>query len=447
MVAVCDALLLAMSAHVGLTLRVVLSGSTKAATGDSIASIAVFILITLAAFVAAGAYASETFRHAGMGTARLLAGLSLAAVALALFYLAYPPLSLGGSSALLALFLAGGLLAIVRAGVRLLLGQPILAHRLLIIGTGARAQRIARIAEEVAGMRVVGHLHVEKNAPAVAEAIACDDGASLAGHVARLGATEVVLALEERRNALPLSDLVRLRTMGVAIIDVSSFIERETGRIDLRSTDPSALIFSDGFVSARRLSAAMKRGFDIAAALLLLVLVWPLLLLAAIGIFLDDRGPIFFRQRRVGLYGETFALVKLRSMRVDAEADGRARWAEINDPRVTRLGKWLRLFRIDELPQLWNVLTGDMSFVGPRPERPHFVAELDRKLVYYAERHMVKPGITGWAQVNYPYGASLQDARAKLEFDLYYAKNYTVFLDVLIIFQTTRIILWPEGAR
>ena len=172
----------------------------------------------------------------------------------------------------------------------------------------------------------------------------------------------------------------------------------------------------------------------------------PFVLLTAIIIKLESKGPAFYRQTRVGLYNEPFELFKLRSMRTDAEVDG-AVWAQENDPRVTRVGKFIRKVRIDELPQAWNVLKGDMSFVGPRPERPTFVDDLEEKLKYYAERHMVKPGITGWAQINYPYGASLEDSRHKLEYDLYYAKNYTPFLDVLIILQTLRVVLWSEGAR
>jgi lipopolysaccharide/colanic/teichoic acid biosynthesis glycosyltransferase len=171
------------------------------------------------------------------------------------------------------------------------------------------------------------------------------------------------------------------------------------------------------------------------------------ILLTAIAVKLDSRGPAFYRQRRVGLFGQGFDVVKLRSMRVDAEVPGQAVWAEKDDPRITRIGRIIRKLRIDELPQCWSVLKGEMSFVGPRPERPQFVDDLESKLPYYAERHMVKPGITGWAQINYPYGASIEDARQKLEYDLYYAKNYSPFLDVLILLQTARVVLFPEGAR
>ena len=181
--------------------------------------------------------------------------------------------------------------------------------------------------------------------------------------------------------------------------------------------------------------------------LVLVILTLPVILLTVLSIKLESKGPALFRQERVGLYGESFSLFKLRSMRQDAEVSGEAVWAQKDDPRVTRVGKWIRKLRIDELPQTWNVLRGDMSFVGPRPERPTFVSDLESKLNYYAERHMVKPGITGWAQINYPYGASLEDARHKLEYDLYYAKNYTPFLDILILLQTLRVVLWPDGAR
>ena len=254
------------------------------------------------------------------------------------------------------------------------------------------------------------------------------------------------LALEERRNALPLKDLLRIKTMGVHINEFSSFLERETGRVDLDTLNPSWLIFSDGFTGGRMLSSAAKRVFDVIASAALLVVSLPLIALFALLVRLDSAGPAFFRQTRTGLYGKPFQLVKLRSMRTDAEANG-AQWAEKDDPRITRLGRFIRKVRIDELPQVWTVLRGQMSFVGPRPEVPQFVDDLDDHIPFYAERHMVKPGITGWAQINYPYGASIEDARKKLEFDLYYAKNYTPFLDLLIILQTVRVILWPQGAR
>ena len=245
---------------------------------------------------------------------------------------------------------------------------------------------------------------------------------------------------------MPLKDLLRIKTKGVHVNDFSSFLERETGRVDLDTLDPSWLIFSDGFSSGRMFSSAVKRVFDVTASLVLLLLTFPIILLFALAVKLDSKGPAFFRQDRVGLYGETFQLIKLRSMRTDAEKDG-AKWAEKNDPRITRIGRFIRKVRIDELPQTWSVLKGHMSFVGPRPEVPQFVEALEEDIPFYGERHMVKPGITGWAQINYPYGASNEDSRKKLEFDLYYAKNYTPFLDLVVLLQTVRVILFPEGAR
>jgi sugar transferase (PEP-CTERM system associated) len=256
----------------------------------------------------------------------------------------------------------------------------------------------------------------------------------------------VAVALQAPRNALPLKDLLRIKTAGVHVNDFSSFMERETGRVDLDTLNPSWLIFSDGFSSGRMLSSVTKRLFDLVVSGLLLLITFPVIGLFAVLVKLDSRGPAFFRQRRIGLYGEPFELIKLRSMRSDAEKGG-AKWAEKDDPRITRVGKFIRKLRIDELPQAWSVLSGRMSFVGPRPEVPTFVDDLEDKLPFYGERHMVKPGITGWAQINYPYGASVEDARAKLEYDLYYTKNYTPFLDLLILLQTLRVILWPEGAR
>jgi len=195
------------------------------------------------------------------------------------------------------------------------------------------------------------------------------------------------------------------------------------------------------------LGRLFKRLFDVVARLILLTLTLPVVIITAIAIKLESKGPAFYRQRRVGLYNVGFDIIKLRSMRQDAEAGGKAVWAEKDDPRITRIGRFIRKVRIDELPQAWSVLKGEMSFVGPRPERPQFVEDLEQKLPYYAERHMVKPGITGWAQINYPYGASIADAKEKMSYDLYYLKNFTIFLDVLILLQTARVVLWPAGVR
>jgi sugar transferase (PEP-CTERM system associated) len=316
-----------------------------------------------------------------------------------------------------------------------------------MLGAGNRAARIVRLAERPGASYVVAGLIAMGEAEPIQDAVPRQAIPNLAQHVVDLNATEVVMALEERRNALPLKDLLRVKTTGVHVTEISTFLERETGRIDLQSVNPSWLIFSDGFSSGRMISSAVKRMFDVTASLALLLFAAPVIALFAVLVKVESAGPAFYRQRRVGLYNEPFEILKLRSMRQDAEVAGKAVWAEKDDPRITRIGRFIRKVRIDELPQCWSVLKGEMSFVGPRPERPQFVEDLERELPFYAERHMVKPGITGWAQINYPYGASIEDARHKLEYDLYYAKNYSPFLDLLILLQTLRVVLWPDGAR
>lgn len=400
------------------------------------------------AMIAVGCYGTDALQSLRFAISRLLVAISLGIILLALLLLAVPMVELWRSVSVIAMTLAFGLLVCVRLMLGRLLGGEAFKRRLLVLGAGPRAARIEEVANRPgAGFSVTGYVAMNDGPQEIAWAINRRDIESLADHVVRLRASEVVLALEERRNALPLADLLRIKTTGVHVNELSTFMERETGRIDLDSINPSWLIFSDGFSSGRRLSGMAKRMFDIVASGMLLVATAPLILLCAALVRLESPGGSFYRQQRIGLFGVPFNMIKLRSMRHDAEAGGEAIWAQANDPRITRVGALLRMTRIDELPQAWSVLKGEMSFVGPRPERPSFVADLESKIAYYAERHMVKPGITGWAQINYPYGASIEDARAKLEYDLYYAKNYTPFLDVLILLQTVRVVLWPEGVR
>ena len=407
-----------------------------------------FAVALQTAMIAVGVYGIDSLLSLRFAAARLLVSVSLGVIFMSIMFFALPGITLWRSNSLYAMVFAFVLLVMVRAVFGKLLGSDGFKRRLLVLGAGPRAARIrALAAEKGVGFIIVGHVAMNDCEPIIPTAINRVHIENLAEHATLLNASEVVLALEERRNALPLNDLIRVKTTGVHVNELTSFLERETGRVDLDTVNPSWLIFSDGFSSGRRLSSFAKRVFDIVASLALLVVAAPLMLITAIIIKLESKGPALFRQTRVGLYGEAFELMKLRSMRNDAEVNGEAVWAQKNDPRITRVGRVIRKTRIDELPQVWSVLKGDMSFVGPRPERPQFVEDLETKLNYYAERHMVKPGITGWAQINYPYGASLEDARHKLEYDLYYAKNYTPFLDVLILLQTIRVVLWPEGAR
>lgn len=410
--------------------------------------IASFAATLQMAMIAIGVYGIDALLSLRFAAARLLVAVSIGVMLMAIVHFAFPETTLWRSNALYALGMSYAILMFARLVFSRALGNEGFRRRVLVLGAGPRAERIRKLSEERgAGFTVVGHVAMNDCEPVIHTAINRAHIENLSEHVTLLNAGEVVLALEERRKALPLNDLIRVKTAGVHVNELSSFLERETGRVDLDTVNPSWLIFSDGFSSGRRLSSFAKRVFDIVASLLLLVIALPIIVVTAIAIKLESKGPAFFRQTRVGLFTQNFELIKLRSMREDAEVGGKAVWAAENDPRITRIGNIIRKLRIDELPQVWNVLKGDMSFVGPRPERPTFVAELEEQLKYYAERHMVKPGITGWAQVNYPYGASLEDSRHKLEYDLYYAKNYTPFLDVLILLQTFRVVLWPDGAR
>ncbi|HTN13768.1 MAG TPA: TIGR03013 family XrtA/PEP-CTERM system glycosyltransferase [Sphingomonadaceae bacterium] len=404
-------------------------------------------VIVLTAMIAVGVYGSDSLRSMRFAGARLLVAVSLGIIALTFIDFLVPGQTFWRSTLAYAMGLSIVFLMLNRLIVGGILGANAFRRRVLVLGSGKRSQRLRELGmRPESGFSIVGYIAMSDAAKVVEEAIPRSAIHDLNRYVENLGVSEVVLALEERRNAIPMKDLLRIKTAGVHVNDFSSFMERETGRVDLDTVNPSWLIFSDGFSSGRAVSSAAKRMFDILASSILLFLTFPLILLFALLVKIDSRGPAFFRQTRVGLYGQTFELVKLRSMRTDAEKDG-AKWAQTDDPRVTRVGRFIRKARIDELPQTWSVLKGEMSFVGPRPERPEFVEDLDEKLPYYAERHMVKPGITGWAQINYPYGASIDDARQKLEYDLYYAKNYTPFLDLLILLQTLRVVLWHEGAR
>ncbi|MBB3587896.1 TIGR03013 family XrtA/PEP-CTERM system glycosyltransferase [Sphingomonas sp. BK481] len=443
-----DAVLLVVAGEIGWVVRAHQIGMAVEPIHTRVLQLATFAAALQIALVAVGAYGVASFLSLRFAAARLAVAFSLGVIFQSLIFFLVPALTFWRSNLLYATLIAAVLLVTVRAVLGRLLGGDTFKRRVVVLGAGHRAARILALSQQP-GINFVAAGFV-----AMGEAEAVVDGAipradipNLAAHIVDLNAGEVVLALEERRNALPLKDLLRVRTTGVQVIEISTFLERETGRIDLNSVNPSWLIFSDGFASGRMLSSVFKRAFDIVASLILLAATLPVILVTALAIKLESRGPAFYRQRRVGLYNQGFDILKLRSMRQDAEIAGKAVWAAEDDPRITRIGRFIRKVRIDELPQTWTVLRGEMSFVGPRPERPQFVDELETQLPYYAERHMVKPGITGWAQINYPYGASIEDARHKLEYDLYYAKNYSPFLDMLILLQTLRVVLWPTGAR
>ena len=346
-------------------------------------------------------------------------------------------------------------MGVLLAGLsRLLIGKlisdDIFRRNILVFGAGARAESVANLRRrsDQRGFRIEGFIAADGEECVVQPERLIRPQSALVNIARERQIDEIVVAMDDRRRHFPVAGLLECRLAGIDVIEVVSFLERETGKVRLDVLHPSWLIFSGGFRrdAWRELT---RRGFDVVASALLLLLALPLMLLAAIAIKLEDglSAPVFYRQTRVGLLGRHFEIIKFRSMKTDAEKDGLATWAKKDDGRVTRVGRIMRKTRIDELPQIINVLKGDMSFVGPRPERPQFVEQLSQKIPYYRERHCVKPGITGWAQLCYAYGASEADAAEKLQYDLFYVKNHGLLFDLMILVQTAEVILLGKGAR
>lgn len=318
---------------------------------------------------------------------------------------------------------------------------------IVLVGTGNLAMDIAREIEEKkdSGYRISAFIGTETPAYNPNQAPVFADSSNLLAHCEQEEVQRIIIALDDRRGAMPVRDLLQCKLQGIEIDEGITFYEAITGKILVKKVNPGWLIFSEGFKTGR-IRYLVKRCMDIVFSVFGLLCSLPVTLPTALLIRLESPGPIFYTQERVGEKGKPFNIVKFRSMRKDAEKDG-AVWARQNDPRVTRVGTIIRRTRIDEIPQMWNVLKGEMSFVGPRPERPVFVEQLTRAIPYYSLRHSVKPGLTGWAQVCYPYGASEEDALRKLEYDLYYIKNSSVFIDILVVFRTVKTILFQKGAR
>jgi sugar transferase (PEP-CTERM system associated) len=323
-------------------------------------------------------------------------------------------------------------------------------RRVLVYGCGQRATSIANLRRrsDRRGFVVIGYVQPDgEDCVVPAGQLITSDG-HIQEVCERHNIDEVVVAMDDRRRAFPLLELLECRLAGTDVIELLTFLERETGRVRIDALNPSWMIFGEGF---RRdpLRLFSSRSLDLLASLLILVVSLPAMAITALAIKLEDgwHAPVFYRQARVGLGGHAFDVLKFRSMRTDAEREGVAQWAQTKDPRITRVGAIIRKIRVDELPQILNVVRGQMSFVGPRPERPQFVAQLAQNIPYYAQRHCVKPGITGWAQLCYPYGSSEQDALEKLQYDLYYIKNNTLLFDLAILVQTAEVVFMGRGAR
>jgi sugar transferase (PEP-CTERM system associated) len=380
---------------------------------------------------------------------RLLQAAGAASIVLAALYFLRPALMIGNGIFVSALFVF--LVAILgwRLAFNQISGSMKLQERILFVGTGTTARMVARqiLDQHDFAYRVIGF--IDDDASRIGQRIVNPAIVGTPADIERLIAEHqidrIVVGLSDRRGKLPVEELLRAKMAGIRVEDATTTYERVTGKLLIDDLRPSFLIFSDGF-RVSRITRLMKRSIDLGLSLLLAILAFPLIVVTALAVFLEGGGPILYRQERVGENGRTFTLSKFRSMRKDAEQGGKPIWAMDGDARITRIGRFIRKTRLDELPQLWNVVRGDMSFVGPRPERPFFVEQLSKEIPFYQQRHAVKPGLTGWAQVRYRYGSSLEDATEKLRYDLYYIKHLSVIFDLTIVFDTVKVVLFRKGA-
>ncbi|MFQ5958393.1 MAG: TIGR03013 family XrtA/PEP-CTERM system glycosyltransferase [Alphaproteobacteria bacterium] len=442
-----ELLIVVLSIYAGIFIRYVLGADQPWGFVTYLQETMTFAGVLGVAMFAMGLYQREFIRDLRTTFVRLATSFAVAFLGLSLVFYVFPDLKIWRSALAIAILLAvAGILAtrfiVVRAT-----NIDRLKRRVLVLGAGARAARIEALDQNGNTSFVsVGYVPIDGSDAAVSPERVVGRVDLLGALVRQQSVDEIVIAAEDRRGNLPNQTLLECKLNGVTITPYATFWERETGRVELDALDPSWLIYSDGFGESP-VQAIAKRLFDVSVSLALLLFALPLLVVAAVAIRLESPGAVLYRQERVGRRGRPFRLLKFRSMRHDAEPDGVPKWAAEHDPRVTRVGAFIRKTRIDEIPQILNVLKGDMSFVGPRPERPYFVEELGKEIPFYNERHRVKPGITGWAQLSYSYGASVEDAKRKLGYDLYYLKNFSILFDLIILVQTIRVVLWPESAR
>jgi len=419
-------------------------------SGNLVPTALVFSIFCVASNFAFGLYTTRQ-RAGTVGLMiRVAAGALNGAALSALVFYAVPAIAISREVLAVTAVAAALFSAAARALFDRIVDQDTFKSRVLVYGAGQRAASLLELRRRTdqRGFKLVGFMATEGDKVSVPDdkLVARPDDLL---HWAREHAVdEIVVSMDDRRRGFPVLELLDCRMAGIDILELPTFLERETGKVRLDVLNPSWIIFGEGFRNSI-VQRGLERGLDVVASAVLLILSAPIMLLAVIAIKIEDgwRAPVLYRQSRVGRYNENFDIVKFRSMRQDAEKPGEAIWATRDDPRVTRVGAIMRKTRIDELPQLFAVLRGDMSFVGPRPERPEFVARLEQQIPYYRERHTVKPGITGWAQLCYPYGASDKDALEKLQYDLYYVKNRSLLFDLAILLQTVEVVLWGKGAR
>jgi sugar transferase (PEP-CTERM system associated) len=406
--------------------------------------------IILLSMIGFGLYQRQPGRFIEAIALRLVGALFLGFIPLTLIFYLAPAFYLGRGVLGLTGFLSCIFILATRVFYRRVVKERNMWSKVLVLGAGKGASSIveAENSGNLKNINIVGYVRLPDDSPDNTDINGITLNESLVKYAEEKRIDEIVLAVSDRRSGLPTKELLECKMSGIDVLDLLTFFERKVGKIRLDILYPSWLYLSDGFREStfRRVG---KRVFDIGVALSLLPLLFPFIVMAAVGIFIESKGkdPIIYSQLRIKQDGKPFSIYKFRSMTVDAEKDGVARWASKDDARITRVGSVLRKARLDEIPQLYNVLKGDMSFVGPRPERPEFVEQLKKKSSYYDERHRVKPGVTGWAQIRYPYGESLEDGMEKLQYDLYYVKNYSIFLDLLILLQTAEVVLLGKGAQ
>jgi sugar transferase (PEP-CTERM system associated) len=449
--AVIDFLLFIAASYFGAYLYAEFFSSGSFNTGNLALQSGVFAAVTAIAMYSMGLYEPKLREGVNGVLLRTVGAFALMSVAMAVIFYVVPALHVWRGNFALTASLAFTAALTNRVLWTRFIDLEQFKRRVLVLGAGEAAASInrkMRRRSDRRGFRIVGFVRTGDEEAQISREPVLTLDCSLADYVRRHDIDEIVVAMDTGSTDIPQEDLMRCRAIGARVLDLVDFFEQEAGKVLIKHVRPNWFAFTNGFRQANA-SSIGKRLFDVSMSFLLLMVSWPFMLLTVLAIWIEDgvAAPVFYKQRRVGLNGRVYEVIKFRSMTVNAESDGKARWATANDARITRVGAFIRKTRIDELPQIINVMAGDMAFVGPRPERPEFVRELNEKIPYYEKRHCVKPGITGWAQMNYPYGASEKDTYNKLEFDLYYVKNQSLFLDFLVLLQTAEVIIFGKGAR
>ncbi len=446
-----EALILLSAVYVAVTVGLLeINPTARLLVGPVWTKGLVYVVLMMLVMAIAGLY-QRGLREDPRGMAlRIGVAMAIGTLIMAVAGTFVPQFNIGKRALVAAFVFSFVAVAIFRALIYRYLDTSYFKRRVMVLGAGELAAQVERLRRrsDWQDTLLLGYVPVPGEYAVVSPEKLRPLTSTLRDLARELRADEIVVAIGDRRRHFPIRDILDCKMAGIQVVDLVGFFERQTGRVNIDALNPSSMVFADGIIQAV-LKSYLHRAFDLVISLVVLILTLPLMGLAALCIWLESgcRGPVLYRQTRVGRDGRLFRILKFRSMGVDAEQTGVARWAVPEDSRVTVVGDWLRRSRIDELPQVINVLKGEMSFVGPRPERPEFVEELVNEIPFYDLRHRVNPGITGWAQICFPYGASQEDAKDKLEYDLYYIKNYSLFLDLTILIQTAQVILWGKGTR